>query len=40
MTKEFQIEALKSRIAILEGRGKDNKGVVAKLKRKVRKLEA
>lgn len=40
MTKEVKIEMLKSRIALLESRQKDNKGIVAKLKRKVKALEA
>lgn len=40
MTKEVQIEMLKSRIALLENRQRDNKGIVAKLKRKIRALEA
>lgn len=43
MNKEVQIEMLKARIATLEGRCRDrgceNQGIVAKLKRKLRKLE-
>lgn len=34
------VEALKSRIALLEARTTDNGRIVAKLKRKLRKLEA
>lgn len=39
MTKEMQRKMLERRIALLEGRNKDNHGVVAKLKRKVKALE-
>lgn len=34
------VESLKSRIALLESRTAENKNIVAKLKRKLRKLEA
>lgn len=40
MTKEMQRKMLERRIALLEGRHKDNQGVVAKLRRKLKALEA
>jgi hypothetical protein len=33
------VEALKARIALLEARGRENKNIVNKIKRKIRSLE-
>lgn len=40
MSKELQIKMLEQRIALLSSRTTDNKGVIAKLKRKVKMLQA
>jgi len=40
MSKELQIKMLNHRIALLSARTTENKGVIAKLKRKVKMLEA
>lgn len=39
MSKELKIKMLKQRIALLSARTTDNKGVIAKLQRKVKMLE-
>ena len=39
MDKKMQIEILKTRISLLESRGKKSQGVIRKLKRQLRNLE-
>lgn len=39
MDKKLEKEMIEGRIALLESRPKDNSGIVAKLKRKLRALE-
>lgn len=40
MNKEAKLNLLKNRLNVLRGNGKENAGVIRKIERQIRKLEA